>query len=157
MVLSALIGCMIGLSPLFLDAVINIFRKKKSGFAHDGDGPCKEYPSVSAQYEKLSQEHRQISRDFQPYADKIVRIDSNMTLLLQRVNQYNSLSRSLSEAQAELSRLSAENHALKQAVQEKDQLIARMQADLEHAHKSEGLEQQGQHAFKAAASNRTEP
>ena len=89
--------------------------------------------------EKLSQEHQQISRDIRPYADKIVRIDSHMTDLVQRANQQDSLYHSLSReqqkmsdfiqhgidgyhaVQAELLRLSAENQSLKQAVQEKGQ------------------------------------
>ena len=103
--------------------------------------------------EKLSQEHQQISRDIRPYADKIVRIDSHMTDLVQRANQQDSLYHSLSReqkkmsdfiqhgidgyhaVQAELLRLSAENQSLKQAVQEKDHRIACTQADLEQAHK----------------------
>ena len=111
--------------------------------------------------EKLSQEHQQISRDIRPYADKIVRIDSHMTDLVQRANQQDSLYHSLSReqqkmsdfiqhgidgyhaAQAELLRLSAENQTLKQAVQEKDRCIAYTRADLEQAHKRcEELERQ---------------
>lgn len=53
MALSALIGCMIGLFPLFLDAIISIFRKKKNDFAHGADGPFKEYPPFLTQYESI--------------------------------------------------------------------------------------------------------
>lgn len=53
--------------------------------------------------EKLSQEHQQISRDIRPYADKIVRIDSHMTDLVQRANQQDSLYHSLSREQQKMS------------------------------------------------------
>ena len=63
MALSALIGCMIGLFPLFLDAIISIFRKKKNDFAHGADGPFKEYPPFLTQYENhiLSREQQKMS------------------------------------------------------------------------------------------------
>lgn len=121
MALSALIGCMIGLFPLFLDAIISIFRKKKNDFAHGADGPFKEYPPFLTQYENhiLSREQKKMS-DFIQHG----------------IDGYHAV-------QTELLRLSAENQALNQAVQEKGQRIACIQADLEQAHKRcEELERQ---------------
>lgn len=63
--------------------------------------------------EKLSQEHQQISRDIRPYADKIVRIDSHMTDLVQRANQQDSLYHSLSREQQKMSDFSLKDGEIK--------------------------------------------